>query len=99
MWIQFLRNCALKGAAIYFWIYNIKSHFELSVLYNNDNNNDSDYDNDYDEEHWFLRIVENRSTRRKSPRSRVNDRTNKLEPTYDAESGNRKLTTLVKHEW
>ena len=44
---------------------------------------------------WFLR-GENRSTRRKTSRSRVENQ--QTQPTYDAESGNRTRDTLVEGE-
>ena len=40
---------------------------------------------------WFLRGGENRSTRRKTSRSRVENQ--QTQPTYDAESGNRTRAT------
>ena len=45
---------------------------------------------------WFLRRGENRSTRRKTSRSRVEN--HQTQPTYDAESGNRTRATLVGGE-
>ena len=42
---------------------------------------------------WFLRRGENRSTRRKTSRSK--DENQQTQPTYDAESGNRTRVTLV----
>ena len=45
---------------------------------------------------WFLRRGENRSTRRKTSRSRVENK--QTRPTYDAESGNRTRDTLVEGE-
>ena len=45
---------------------------------------------------WFLRRGENRSTRRKTSRSRVENQ--QTQPTYDAESGNRTRDTLVEGE-
>ena len=45
---------------------------------------------------WFLRRGENRSTRRKTSRSRVENQ--QTQPTYDAESGNRTRATLVGGE-
>ena len=45
---------------------------------------------------WFLRRGENRSTRRKTSRSRVENQ--QSQPTYDAESGNRTRATLVGGE-
>ena len=44
----------------------------------------------------FLRRGENRSTRRKTSRSRVENQ--QTQPTYDAESGNRTRATLVEGE-
>ena len=43
---------------------------------------------------WFLRREENRSTRRKTSRSRVENQ-QQTQPTYDAGSGNRTRDTLV----
>ena len=45
---------------------------------------------------WFLEREENRSTRRKTSRSRVENQQTQL--TYDAESGNRTRDTLVEGE-
>ena len=45
---------------------------------------------------WFLRRGENRSTRRKTSRCRVENQ--QTQPTYDAESGNRTRATLVGSE-
>ena len=45
---------------------------------------------------WFLERGENRSTRRKTSRSRVENQ--QTQPTYDAESGNRTRDTLVEGE-
>ena len=45
---------------------------------------------------WFLRRGENRSTRRKTSRSRVQNQ--QTQPTFDAESGNRTRATLVGGE-
>ena len=45
---------------------------------------------------WFLRRGENRSTRRKTSRSRVENQ--QTQPTYDAKSGNRTRATLVEGE-
>ena len=45
---------------------------------------------------WFLRRGENRSTRRKTSRSRVENQ--QTQPTYDAKSGNRTRDTLVEGE-
>ena len=45
---------------------------------------------------WFLRRGENRSNRRKTSRSRVENQ--QTQPTYDAESGNRTRATLVGGE-
>ena len=45
---------------------------------------------------WFLERGENRSTRRKTSRSRVENQ--KTQPTYDAKSGNRTRDTLVEGE-
>ena len=45
---------------------------------------------------WFLRRGENRSTRRKTSWSRVENQ--QTQPTYDAKSGNRTRATLVKGE-
>ena len=47
---------------------------------------------------WFERRGENRSTRRKTSRSRVENQQTSQQPTYDAESGNRTRTTLVGGE-
>ena len=44
----------------------------------------------------FLRRGENRSTRRKTSRSRVENQ--QTQPTYDAEPGNRTRATLVGSE-
>ena len=46
---------------------------------------------------WFLRRGENRSTRRKTSWSRVENQ-QQTQPTYDAGSGNRTLDTLVGGE-
>ena len=46
---------------------------------------------------WFLRRGENRSTRRKTSRSRAENQ-QQTQPTYDAESGNRTRATLVGGE-
>ena len=46
---------------------------------------------------WFLRRGENRSTRRKTSRSREENQ-QQTEPTYDAGSGNRTRDTLVGGE-
>ena len=46
---------------------------------------------------WFLRRRENRSTRRKTSRSK-NENQQQTQPTYDAESGNRTRATLVGGE-
>ena len=46
---------------------------------------------------WFLRRGENRRTRRKTSRSRVENQ-QQTQPTYDAGSGNRTLDTLVRGE-
>ena len=46
---------------------------------------------------WFLRRGENRSTRRKTSRSRVENQ-QQSRPTYDARSGNRTRDTLVGGE-
>ena len=46
---------------------------------------------------WFLRRGENRSTRRKSSRSREENQ-QQTQPTYDAETGNRTRATLVGGE-
>ena len=46
---------------------------------------------------WFLRRGENRSTRRKTSQSRVENQ-QKTQPTYDARSGNRTWDTLVGGE-
>ena len=46
---------------------------------------------------WFLRRGENRSTRRKTSRSRVENQ-QQTQPTYDAGSGNRTRDTLVEGE-
>ena len=43
---------------------------------------------------WFLRRVENRSTRRKTSRSK-DENQQQTQPTFDAESGNRTRATLV----
>ena len=43
---------------------------------------------------WFLRTGENRSTRRKTSRSK-DENQQQIQPTFDAESGNRTRTTLV----
>ena len=45
---------------------------------------------------WFLRRGENRSFRRKTSRSRVENQ--QTQPTYDAGSGNRTRDTLVEGE-
>ena len=45
---------------------------------------------------WFLERGENRSTRRKTSRSRVENQ--QTQPTYDAECGNRTRDTLVEGE-
>ena len=45
---------------------------------------------------WLLRRGENRSTRRKTSRCRVENQ--QTRPTYDAESGNRTRATLVGGE-
>ena len=45
---------------------------------------------------WFLERGENRSTRRKTSRSKEENK--KTQPTYDAESGNRTQDTLVEGE-
>ena len=45
---------------------------------------------------WFLRRGENRSSRRKTSRSRVENQ--QTQPTYDARSGNRTRDTLVEGE-
>ena len=45
---------------------------------------------------WFLRRGDNRSTRRKTSRSRVENQ--QTQPTYDAGSGNRTRDTLVEGE-
>ena len=45
---------------------------------------------------WFLRRGENRSSRRKTSRSRVQNQ--QTQPTYDAGSGNRTRDTLVEGE-
>ena len=45
---------------------------------------------------WFLRRGENRSTRRKTSRSRVENQ--QTQPTYDTGSGNRTRATLVEGE-
>ena len=45
---------------------------------------------------WFLRRGENRSSRRKTSRSRVENQ--QTQPTYDAGSGNRTRNTLVEGE-
>ena len=45
---------------------------------------------------WFLKRGENRSTRRKTSRSRVENQ--QTQPTYDAGSGNRTRDTLVEGE-
>ena len=45
---------------------------------------------------WFLRREENRSSRRKTSRSRVENQ--QTQPTYDAGSGNRTRDTLVEGE-
>ena len=45
---------------------------------------------------WFLERGENRSTRRKTSRSRVENQ--QTQPTYDAKSGNRTRDTLVEGE-
>ena len=46
---------------------------------------------------WFLRGGENRSTRRKTSRSK-DENQQQTQPTYDAETGNRTRTTLVGGE-
>ena len=46
---------------------------------------------------WFLRRGENRSTRRKTSRSREENQ-QQTQPTYDAGSGNRTRDTLVRGE-
>ena len=46
---------------------------------------------------WFLRRGENRSTRRKTSRSK-DENQQQTQPTYDAESGNRTRATLVRGE-
>ena len=46
--------------------------------------------------YWFLRRGENRSTRRKTSRSRVENQ--QTQPTYDAGSGNGNTATLVGGE-
>ena len=46
---------------------------------------------------WFLKRGENRSTRRKTSRSRVENQ-QQTQPTYDAGSGNRTRDTLVGGE-
>ena len=46
---------------------------------------------------WFLRRGENRSTRRKTSQSRVENQ-QQTQPTYDAGSGNRTRATLVGGE-
>ena len=46
---------------------------------------------------WFLGRGENRSTRRKTSRSRVENQ-QQTQPTYDVESGNRTRATLVGGE-
>ena len=46
---------------------------------------------------WFLRRGENRSTRRKTSRSK-DENQQQTQPTYDAESGNRTRATLVGGE-
>ena len=43
---------------------------------------------------WFLRRGENRSTRRKTSRSK-DENQQQTQPTFDAESGNRTRATLV----
>ena len=43
---------------------------------------------------WFLRRGENRSTRRKTSRSK-DENQQQTRPTHDAESGNRTRATLV----
>ena len=45
---------------------------------------------------WFLRRGENRSSRRKNSRSRVENQ--QTQPTYDTGSGNRTRDTLVEGE-
>ena len=45
---------------------------------------------------WVLERGENRSTRRKTSRSRVENQ--QTQPTYDAESGNRTRDTLVERD-
>ena len=46
---------------------------------------------------WFLRRGENRSTRRKTSRSK-DENQQQTQPTYDAETGNRTRATLVGGE-
>ena len=46
---------------------------------------------------WFLRGGENRSTRRKTSRSKEENQ-QQTQPTYDAGSGNRSRATLVEGE-
>ena len=46
---------------------------------------------------WFLRREENRSTQRKTSRSREENQ-QQTQPTYDVESGNRTRATLVEGE-
>ena len=46
----------------------------------------------------FLRRGENRSTRRKTSRSREENQQQQTQPTYDVESGNRTRATLVEGE-
>ena len=46
---------------------------------------------------WFLRREENRSTWRKTSRSK-DENQQQTQPTYDAESGNRSRVTLVGGE-
>ena len=52
--------------------------------------------NTYQIKCWFLRRGENRSTRRKTSRSREENQ--QTQPTYDAESENRTRATLVGGE-
>ena len=44
---------------------------------------------------WFLKRGENRSTRRKTSRSKEENQ-QQTQPTYDADSGNRTRATLVE---
>lgn len=46
---------------------------------------------------WFLRRAENRSTQRKTSRSR-DENQQQTQPTYDMDPGNRTLVTLVGGE-